>query len=163
LCSWAAEAERLFSTEVERRKVVAIAGETNKTEKQSPEELFLTFHYPEVKDLGKHFLTLISGSLVLSVTFADKIVGLGGERHAAFWLLALSWLLLIAALVSCGWGLFRCYLAAEKAAGSIIYDYEGDFRELARKAYFFLDCAGMMFAGALLLLAASGIARFAQG
>lgn len=131
-------------------------------EKRSPAELFRTFHYPEVKDLGKHFLTLISATLVLSVTFAEKIVGLDARRTPAFWLLALCWVLLVAALVACGWGLFRIYLAAEKSAGSIIYDYEGDFRDLARKSYFWLDCAALMFGGALLLLAASGVARFLQ-
>jgi hypothetical protein len=35
---------------------------------------FLDFVYPEVKDLCKHFLTLVTGILVFSVTFSEKIV-----------------------------------------------------------------------------------------
>ena len=132
-------------------------------EEQFPEELFRAFHYPEVKDLGKHFLTLISGSVILSVTFAEKIVVMAGGKSTAFWLPELSSLLLISVLVAGGWGLFRIYLAAEKAAGSTVYDYEGDFRDLARKSYFWLDWAVILFGGALLLLAASGVARVLQG
>jgi hypothetical protein len=40
----------------------------------SPQQKFLVFLYPEIKDLAKHFLTLISGVLVFSVTFSEKII-----------------------------------------------------------------------------------------
>jgi hypothetical protein len=44
------------------------------TSSDSPQEKFLKFLYPEIKDLAKHFLTLLSGILVFSVTFSEKIV-----------------------------------------------------------------------------------------
>jgi hypothetical protein len=34
---------------------------------------FLEFVYPEVRDLCEHFLTLVSGILIFSVTFSEKI------------------------------------------------------------------------------------------
>ena len=38
------------------------------------EIIFVKFKYVEIRDLLKHFLTLISASLVFSVTFSEKII-----------------------------------------------------------------------------------------
>ena len=125
----------------------------------SEKEVFVTFHYQEVKDLAKHFLTLISATLVLSVTFADKIISFESAPHYQRWVLVSCWVLLIASLICAGFGLFRMFLAAEKAQGSLIYDYRGDFRSLARAAYFLLDVGAILYGGGLVLLASTGVIR----
>src|SRR5947209_5983650 len=94
---------------------------------RSPEErVFLKFLYPEVKDLAKQFLTLILGSLVLSVTFSEKIVSFSTANVVQQLCLMLSWLLLIVSLGMAGYGQYLIFLAAEQASGSVIYDYVSD-------------------------------------
>jgi hypothetical protein len=39
-----------------------------------PKNVFLAFNYPELKDLGKHFLTISSATAVFLVGFVEKIV-----------------------------------------------------------------------------------------
>jgi hypothetical protein len=128
--------------------------------KKTPEQLFTAFHYAEVKDLAKHFLTLIAGVLVLSVSFSDKIVPFDSASRIQKCLLAGCWLGLLASFVLAGFGLFMNYLAAEQAQGGIIYDYKTEFRALARRSYALLDIAAMLFALSLGLLAATAMTRF---
>jgi hypothetical protein len=130
------------------------------TESETPEQLFLRFHYAEVKDLAKHFLTLIAGSLVLSVSFAEKILPLASASPGQRWLLGGCWLALLFSLVLAGLGLFTNYLAGEQAHGGIIYDYRIGFRVLVQMSYLFLDVAALAFGMALVLLAATGVTRY---
>jgi len=64
--------------------------------------MFVAFHYAEVKDLSKHFLTLIAGTLVLTISFADKIVPLGEAKFYQKILLGSCWLSLIVAFILAG-------------------------------------------------------------
>ncbi len=47
-----------------------------KPEQVAPKDVFLKFNYPELKDLGKHFLTIASATAVFLVSFVEKIVRL---------------------------------------------------------------------------------------
>jgi len=42
----------------------------------STSEEIIQFRYQEIKDISKQFLTLIAGALVVTVSFADKILPL---------------------------------------------------------------------------------------
>ena len=126
---------------------------------ESAEDMFVKFHYAEVKDLAKQFLTLIAGTLVLTVSFSDKIVPLSGALPAQKWLLGICWLSLLASFVLAGLGIYTNYLAAEQARGALIYDYKTSFQSLAKRSYRFLDLAGVLFAASLCLLALTGAAR----
>lgn len=126
---------------------------------ESPEEAFVKFHYAEVKDLAKQFLTLISGTLVLTVSFADKIVPISEAHTVQKWLMGVCWLSLLVAFVLAGLGIYTNYLAAEQARGAMIYDYQTNFQLLARRAYRFLDFAGILFTVSLAFLALTGIVR----
>jgi hypothetical protein len=132
------------------------------TQAEKVEQLFLRFHYAEVKDLTKHFLTLIAGSLVLSVSFADKILPLDTASIGQKGLLGACWLALLLSLVLAGFGLFTNYLAGEQAHGGIIYSYGVDFRVLVRRSYRLLDLSAVVFALGLFLLAATGVTRYFQ-
>ena len=136
-----------------------MAGSSEEVGPQSPEEVFVAFHYAEVKDLAKQFLTLIAGTLVLTVSFAEKIVPIAAAHVSQKWLLGMCWLSLLAAFVLTGLGIYTNYLAAEQAKGAMIYDYRTSFQVLARRTYRFLDFAGVLFTLSLCLLALSGAAR----
>jgi hypothetical protein len=84
-------------------------------------ELFLKYDYVETKDLAKAFLTLVSGILVLSITFSEMIVGVSTGGRKARFALAACWVLLICALLSCGLAL----VLITYAAGEAIYGGEG--------------------------------------
>lgn len=122
-------------------------------------DIFVKFHYVEVKDLSKHFLTLISGTLVLMVSFSEKIAAVSSAHVGQKILLGGCWVALLIAFVSAGLGIYFNYLAAEQAQGALIYNYSSDFKVLARRAYRHLDAAGIFFAAALVFLAMSGVIR----
>jgi hypothetical protein len=94
--------------------------------------VFLEFKYPEIKDLLKHFLTLVSAALVFSVAFSEKIVNFEtasfGQRTAVIF----GWFLLIVALGSCGAGLYVLYLAAERALSEVVSGQPSDFGGIAK-------------------------------
>ena len=129
----------------------------------APEEAaqrFLQFYYPEVKDLCKHFLTLISATLVFSIAFSEKIVDFEKASTIDKTALLGVFLVLIIALGLCGLGLYYIFVAAEQAAGSVVLDYGGDFRVFARRSYILLDLSGLFYGVAMLglvLIAASRI------
>ena len=81
------------------------------------EDMFYKYEYSETKDLLKTFMTLVSGSLVLSITFAEKVVDFRNSAGPARLFLFVCWALFMLALVLCG--LSMCFIAA--AAGMVIY------------------------------------------
>ena len=132
---------------------------TKQDDDKPPQEKFVEFQYAEVKDLTKQFLTLIAGTLVLSVSFADKILPLDQARPFQKSLLACCWLLLIIAFILAGLGIFINLLAGVKARGSSVFGYQCNYKRLAKCAYIALDIAGVLFTLALSLLAATGASR----
>lgn len=126
---------------------------------ESAEKIFVKFHYAEVKDLSKQFLTLIAGTLVLTVSFADKIVPIDHATVLQRTLLCFCWLFLLLAFALAGLGIYVNYLAAEQASGGLIYDYKSDFKSLARKSYVYLDAAAGAFTLSLCLLGGAGASR----
>ena len=125
----------------------------------SDAKIFVDFYFRELKDLAKHFLTLVAGTLVLTVTFVEKFVNPSTSDALHLWLMGLCWFFLVVSFLLCGIGLFRLFIAAEKAMGSVIFDYQGDFKSLARKAELFFDLAAISYGMALVLLALTGFLR----
>lgn len=73
---------------------------------------FMSFDYPETRDLLKFFLTICSGTIVLSISFHDKITRAGGDDLRARRLMIWTWTTLFTALVACGVALVLIALAA---------------------------------------------------
>jgi hypothetical protein len=65
-------------------------------------DLFMKYDYTETKDLCKQFLTLVSGILVFSITFSEKIINYQQASTKTKLLLLLSWLLFALAITCCG-------------------------------------------------------------
>lgn len=126
---------------------------------ESEKKVFVDFYYREIKDLCKYFLTLISATLVASITFGEKIVPFSTATTAQRWSLTLSWLALLTALTSAGFGMYLLFVAAEKAKGEVIFKYASGFKKLARLAALFLDFGALAYGGGLLLLATTGVLR----
>lgn len=80
--------------------------------------LFMQYHYAEVKDLAKTFLTLVSAVLVLSLTFSDKIVDFLNASRTQKAYLVITWVLFITSIIF--FGVALCYLAVE--GGMALYD-----------------------------------------
>jgi hypothetical protein len=83
-------------------------------------QVFLKYDYVEWKDLCKSFLTLSSATLILSITFAEKVVGVQTAKVSEKVPLLTCWIALLAAVASCGLGLVMLSVAANYAAIKVI-------------------------------------------
>ena len=120
-------------------------------------QIFLQFSYPEIRDLLMHFLTLISGTLVFSVTFSEKVIDYHAAKSTQRRIVFLSWVLLVVALGACGIGLYLNFIAAEEAIAAISGSGGQSFSGLLSNSYFFQDAAGLLFGMGLFALVVSVI------
>lgn len=112
---------------------------------------FMAYNYAELKDLCKQFLTLASGILVFSITFADKI---GGHKTAPRWSLMISWCAFILAIALCGLGLgFMAFAGKQAVAGAAT----GIYRNLEYRATRMAIAAAFTFLIGLVALVISGV------
>lgn len=139
------------------------------TETRSPDasgtsaDRFVRFHYPEMKDLAKQMLTLIAGTLVLTVSLADKIVPLGTASPAVKILMASCWASLSLAFILGGIGLTLVFFAAVAATEGAVYGRTVAYRRLAKPAFIVIDASAVLFALGLTLLAIAGTTRLVTG
>lgn len=112
---------------------------------------FTDFVYPEVKDLCKHFLTLVSGILVFSITFSEKIIDFQRAKPWERWLLLAAWAMFFLTFIGGGASLTMLFVAAGRAR-------EGDasWGPLMETGGIALFLAGGTFCLGLLTLAISG-------
>ncbi len=122
-------------------------------------ETFLKFNYPELKDLGKHFLTVASATAVFVLTFIEKIVGttpLELIKH----LMAVTVAVLLVAIACAGAGLFTNYIAGSGASGAIIWGIGKErFRGITIFIYVPYIFAGVALFSAYVLLAYVAMCR----
>lgn len=126
-------------------------------------EAFLKYDYAETKDLLKTFITLISGTLVLSLTFSDKVIGFSEATKGTQYLLFAAWALFILALICAGIGM--AFIAA--AAGKILYGdiplFNWSYWNLALTSWAFVLIAGGTYIGGLIALAWSAARSILAG
>ena len=120
------------------------------------EERFVDFQYKEMKDLTKHFLTLIAGTLVLTLTVAEKLVG-EHPSPLAKQLLGFSWSALVLAFILAGTGLAGVFFAALAAREDRVFGFATNYRKVAMWSYLAIDLAGVLYVAALVLLVAVGL------
>ncbi|GLR83041.1 hypothetical protein HUE56_30070 (plasmid) [Azospirillum oryzae] len=80
-------------------------------------EAFFKYDYGETKDLLKSFITLVSATLVLSITFSEKIIDIHKAILRVKRMMVAAWVFFIVALIVSGASM--CFIAAE--AGCVIY------------------------------------------
>jgi hypothetical protein len=120
-------------------------------EKQA--QIFVQNDFAETKDLAKAFLTLLTGVLVASITFSEKIVDLNRSGWWARGLMISSWVLILVAIACCGSGL----ALMATASGYASYYPHLHFRQFEFKAVKLLIAAGLSFGSGLVALLVAGI------
>ena len=126
-------------------------------------EKFLKYDYGETKDLLKSFITLSSASLVVSLTFSEKVIGFSTAPAAIQYVLFASWALFVLSLIAAGSGM--CFIAG--AAGKILYGdipmLNLDYYRLALIAWAFVLLAGVTFVTAFVTLTVAAGLRIYLG
>jgi len=128
---------------------------------KTPSEVFIAFNYPELKDLGKHFLTISSATAVFLVTFVEKFARSPGSTSPSLTdtLIKATLVALLASIISAGTGLFTNYVAGAGASGAIILGIGKDFRAFTRITYVLYLIAGTCLMSAYITLATIGVLR----
>src|SRR4051794_12035044 len=121
-------------------------------------EAFLKHDYAQTIDLGKAFITLLSAILVLSVTFAEKIINWETAERTSKALLLTCWGQLITAIILCGASLSLTFAAAVAAVHKEIpwavplYGKIDDYFETVSFAWFVMGLSGCSFVISIILL-----------
>ena len=153
-CSWAPFTAMNLESPTEPGDPVVVLGS-----RPRDADVFLTFYYPELKDLGKHFLTVVSGVLAFFVAFADKLLDVAKATAAQRVFLIAALALLIVSVVCVGTGIYINFVAGGRANGSIIRGKTGDFKPLVRRTYLLYHTGGAAFVLALCLVAGIAILK----
>ena len=121
--------------------------------------LFMEFHYPQLKDIIFHFLTLATGILTFSVMFSDKLAEKWNHGNKGKISLFSAWLFFIASLILAGIALIRLVVAGEFAKGGDILTsasyYFGGVQHMEQHVlgvYILMFLAGVSFVTGLALL-----------
>ena len=124
-------------------------------------ELFISLHYPEIKELTVTFLTLCSSIFTFSVVFAEKLVPKQPIKQSGYIALYTSWAFFIITIILGGHGLLRLLIAADLAnggqliLGDLFFGGVRDFSSYVFSVYSQLFLSGIFFVGGLILLAVS--------
>ncbi len=70
---------------------------------QNPIEEFLQYQYKEIKDMCAQFIALLSGILLFSVNFSDKLVNAKSAPIYYKHILVASWSCFIISIIGCAW------------------------------------------------------------
>jgi hypothetical protein len=106
-------------------------------------EIFLEFNYKELKDLGKHFLTISSASVVFVLTFFEKIVSTGHTDQNIDSRVKIGGILLLISVITSGIGLFTNYIAGSGAANSMMWKIGRNYRLFTKFTYVLYITAGV--------------------
>lgn len=116
-------------------------------------ETFVKTDYAESKDLSKAFLSLLTAVFVASITFSEKIVGIGNSGWWAKSLMILCWSLLLLAIVACGAALALMTIAA----GWATHNSSLNFWLFEYRAMSLFLTAGIFFGGGLTAMLVTGV------
>lgn len=131
-----------------------------KDPKLSNSEIYIQFYYPEIKDLSKSFLSLVSAILAFSVTFSTSIIGFPSTSSTQLTVLICAWISFVIAIITTGAGLYLSFRNAN-IANRVIKD-SGNLKigKLLTLPYILLTIAGCTFVVGLVLLAIAGGLKF---
>jgi hypothetical protein len=116
---------------------------------------FLKYNFAITEDLCKQFITVVSGVLVFSLTFSEKIVNFSTAKKGLRILLAISWASMLFAIIASGLGLTYICLAG----GQAVYGGDGGYLSTALTSYRWIVTAGMSFVVGLVCLICAALVR----
>lgn len=116
------------------------------------QEAFLRFGYTEMKDLLKAFITLISATLLVSITLADKIGGYAGAPKASKMALLTSWIGLILSLIAAGLSMCSAAVAGVIAAQPLRNSVDPAASQASSLSILCAIGSGALYVGALICM-----------
>jgi Mn2+/Fe2+ NRAMP family transporter len=116
---------------------------------------FIKYNFTITQDLCKQFITVVTGVLVFSLTFSEKIVNFSSARRFLRVLLGISWASMLFAIIACGLGLTYICLAG----GQAVYGLDDGYLFTASTAYKWIVAAGVSFIAGLISLIFVSLAR----
>lgn len=116
---------------------------------------FLKYNFAITEDLCKQFITVVSGVLVFSLTFSEKIVNFSTAKRGLRILLAVAWASMLFAIIACGLGLTYICLAG----GQALYGLNNGYELTASTSYRWIIVAGFSFIVGLVCLICAALAR----
>ncbi|HQU85523.1 MAG TPA: hypothetical protein PKY59_20480 [Pyrinomonadaceae bacterium] len=120
---------------------------------------FLEFHYPEVKDFSKQFLTVVAAVLAVTVTFSEKIVNFTTAPTLPRVLMMLVWCGGIVAFMFGGAAILFIYDAGALAKATEKDGKMFGYYTLLRRSYNCLLIGGGVFVVSLILLVVTGLLK----
>lgn len=121
------------------------------------EIVFVKFNYVELRDLMKHFLTLISATLVFSLTFSEKILDFQKAPLTQKLFLYASWSALVLAIAFCGYALNKNYEAANIAVKRMNEMSNLSFQNTAAISASFQQIAAILYGIGITLLISTSL------
>jgi hypothetical protein len=116
-------------------------------------DMFIKYDYAETKDLFETFITLISGTLVLSLTFSEKVIGFSQAAIRTKRILFSAWTLFIVSLISAGLSLSLIAAAAGKILYRSIPFFDFPYWRLALASWALVMVSGALYVAGLVALA----------
>ncbi|HEY1902312.1 MAG TPA: hypothetical protein VGG56_07790 [Terracidiphilus sp.] len=116
---------------------------------------FIKYNFTITQDLCKQFITVVTGVLVFSLTFSEKIVNFSSANRFLRILLGISWASMLFAIIACGLGLTYICLAG----GQAVYGLDDGYLSTAGTAYNWIIAAGVSFIVGLTSLIVVSLAR----
>lgn len=127
------------------------------TVKKSKAEKFIDYNYRELKDLGKHFLTISTASAVFVLAFYEKLTPVGESINLLSSPMKTGGILFALSIVFCWIGLLNNYIAGCGASKSMMWKIGRNYRLFTRLTYISYIIAGGSFIVAYLILLLAGI------
>jgi hypothetical protein len=115
---------------------------------------FIKYDFTITEDLCKQFITVVTGVLVFSLTFSEKIISFSTAKKSFRILLGISWASMLFAIIACGLGLTYICIAG----GQAVYGGEG-YPIAAWTSYKWITAAGISFIVGLISLIIAALAR----
>jgi hypothetical protein len=115
---------------------------------------FIKYNFTITEDLCKQFITVVTGVLVFSLTFSEKIISFSTAKKSFRILLGVSWASMLFAIIACGLGLTYICIAG----GQAVYGGEGN-PVAAWTSYKWITAAGISFIVGLISLIIAALAR----
>lgn len=134
--------------------------QSSKAHKTYSSEIYVQFYYPEIKDLSKSFLSLVSAILAFSVTFSTSIIDIKATSSTQLIFLICAWLSFVIAIITTGAGLYLSFRNANMANKAIKENDKLEISDLLTPPYILLTIAGCTFVAGLVLLAIAGGLKF---
>jgi hypothetical protein len=125
-------------------------------------EEFIKYNYGETKELGKLFITLLSGILLFSINFSDKVGGIQNAPPYYRFLLLASWSCLLLSIMGCGLALAISWTAARRVLWSSSREIRERVLHRSKRAADILAASGFVFVLGLGLMIAAGFTAFSR-